>query len=196
MKGKILRGSKMLPIKPLKNKVLQFGGGNFLRAFADWMIQELNEKTNFESNVIIVKPTDNGTYNTLRRQEGLFHVLTNGIKDNKLVFDIQLITCVNQVINPYIEWDIFIKSAEDSDFRFIISNTTEAGIRFKESDQYDDQPAKEFPAKLTQWLYHRFEFFNGDKDKSCIFLPCELIESNGKKITKLHFELCLPLEFV
>lgn len=182
MNENTLQRSMISPSTLLKNKVLQFGGGNFLRAFVDWMIQELNDKTDFDSNVIVIKPTNNGAYDALRKQEGLFHVLTNGIKDGKLVSDIQLITCINQVINPYKEWDTFLKSAEDPDVRFIVSNTTEAGIQFSTNDQLEDHPAHEFPGKLTQWLYHRFEFFNGDKTKACIFLPCELIESNGQKL--------------
>ncbi|MEM0993178.1 MAG: tagaturonate reductase [Bacteroidota bacterium] len=160
-------------------KVLQFGGGNFLRAFVDWMIEELNEKTDFGGSVVVVKPTERGDYDALRAQDGLFHVLTRGIKNGNLVDTHQLISCIHQVVHPYREWDTYLKTAELESIQFIVSNTTEAGIQFSATDRMEDTPAQEFPAKLTQWLYHRFQHFEGASDKGCIFLPCELIEDNA-----------------
>lgn len=178
---KLNRTTTNLPAnKPAR--VLQFGGGNFLRAFTDWMIDELNNQTNFNAGVIIVKPTERGDYTALRKQDGLFHVQTKGIKAGKLVSDIQLIQCVQQIIHPYLEWDAFLKTAEIPTLRFIVSNTTEAGIQFNQNDLKTDNPPKEFPAKLTRWLYHRWQYFQGRPNSGCIHLPCELIKENGEQL--------------
>lgn len=167
------------------NKVLQFGGGNFLRAFTDWMIDELNKTADFNAGVIIVKPTEKSDYTALRAQDGLFHLLTNGLRNGELVAETQLIQCIQQIIHPYREWDHYLKSAESPTIRFIISNTTESGIQFSPSDQFSDSPPSEFPAKLTKWLYHRWQYFQGKAERGCIILPCELIEQNGQILQSL-----------
>ncbi|UJH68583.1 tagaturonate reductase [Allomuricauda sp. SCSIO 65647] len=163
-------------------RVLQFGGGNFLRAFADSMIEILNRKTDFDGSVIVVKPTKGGDYAALRSQDGLYHAVIDGVRDGNMVSEISLITCIRNVIHAYEQWDAFLATAEQPEIRFIISNTTEAGIAFSDKDSFDDDPPKEFPAKLTRWLYHRFLHFDGNSDKGCIVLPCELIEENGKAL--------------
>lgn len=167
------------------NKVLQFGGGNFLRGFTDWMIDELNKTADFNAGVIVVKPTEKGDYTALRAQDGLFHLLTNGLRDGELVAETQLIQCIQQIIHPYREWDQYLKSAASPTIRFIISNTTESGIQFNPSDQFSDSPPSEFPAKLTRWLYHRWQYFQGNAERGCIILPCELIEQNGQVLQSL-----------
>ncbi len=161
-------------------KILQFGGGNFLRGFVDWMIERLNEETNFNGDIVIVKPTEEGDYKVLKAQDGLFHVILNGTQSDET--EIRLITCINRVIHAYNEWDAFLKTAETPSIRYIISNTTEAGITYRDLDTNFDQPPKEFPAKLTLWLYHRFAFFQGAPDKGCILFPCELIDQNGLQL--------------
>ena len=166
--------------KPLK--ILQFGGGNFLRGFTDWMIDELNQATDFNGGVVLVKPTEKGDYTKLRQQDGLFHVLTKGIRDGQLVSEIQLIQCVQQIIHPYREWAAFLKTAEIPTLQFIVSNTTEAGIQFNKKDHNEDTPPKEFPAKLTLWLYRRWQHFQGRAESGCIHLPCELIQQNGTQL--------------
>lgn len=163
-------------------KILQFGGGNFLRAFVDWMIERLNQETAFNGDVVVVKPTARGDYQALREQDGVFHVQLNGIVDGQFQSDLHLVSCIQQIIHPYQEWTTYLESAKNPDIQFIISNTTEAGIRFNPADSMKDQPANEFPAKLTQWLYHRFQHFKGSKDATCIFLPLELIPQNGEKL--------------
>jgi len=163
-------------------KVLQFGGGNFLRAYFDWMIDILNEQTDFNGDVIIVKPTQHGRYNLLRESEGLFHVITSGIKDGKLLSEPHLVKCVQSIIHPYLAWTDYLQSAHNPTIRFIISNTTEAGIRFNPKDSKTTRPPTEFPAKLTRWLYERWQHFSGQATKACIFLPCELIENNGAQL--------------
>ncbi len=171
---------KVKSSRPLK--VLQFGGGNFLRAYIDWMFDILNEQTDFNGDVLIVKPTEQGDYQALRDQDGLYHVLTNGIQAGVLIQESHLVECVQDVIHPYQEYERFIASAHNPSFKIIVSNTTESGIQYNPEDQLTDQPAKEYPGKLTQWLYARWLHFKGDADKGCLFLPCELIERNGSHL--------------
>lgn len=163
----------------LPSKILQFGGGNFLRAFTDWIVEVLNKETSFNGGIVLVKPTERGDYEALRKQDGLYHVLLEGIKKGEFIQDNRLITCINEVIHPYRAFDQYLASAANPDMRFVISNTTEAGIVFREEDLVANQCPKEFPGKLTIWLYKRFKHFNGAPDKGCIMLPLELIEQNG-----------------
>ena len=160
-------------------KILQFGGGNFLRGFVDWIVEEYNEQTGSNWGILVVKPTQKGDYATWRQQDGLFHVLTKGIKNGQLVEESQLIKTVSRIIHPYKEWAAFLASAEQASLTYIISNTTEMGIRFSESDSITDKPPHEFPAKLTQWFYHRFKHFQGAEKAGCVVIPTELIIDNG-----------------
>ena len=169
--------TKIQKVYPIK--VMQFGGGNFLRAFVDWMIDVLNKETGFNGGVAIIKPTRGGDYAELKAQEGLFTVVLDGIKQGNLIAEKTLVSSVQEVINAYTEWQTYLDLAKNTDMRFIVSNTTEAGIKFSTEDSFEDSPPREFPAKLTVWLHHRFQHFDGDTTKGCIFLPCELIENNG-----------------
>ena len=160
-------------------RILQFGGGNFLRGFVDWMVDILNESSDFQGSVVMVKPTEKGDYHQLREQQGLFHVILKGQKKGVYHQQVDLISCVSRIIQVYDQWDEFIKTAEIASIRFVVSNTTEAGIAFSSSDTKEMRPPQEFPAKLTLWLYHRFKTFQGAEDKGCILLPCELVVGNG-----------------
>jgi len=168
--------------KTLPLKVMQFGGGNFLRAFVDWMVHVLNQETDFNGGVAIVKPTERGNYDALKSQDGLFTVVLDGIKQGELVGEKTLVDCVQEVVNPYIEWDAYLELAINPDIRFVVSNTTEAGIKFNSEDSFGHHPPREFPGKLTLWLYKRFQHFGNDVSKGCILLPCELIEDNGEAL--------------
>ena len=163
-------------------RVVQFGEGNFLRAFVDWMVDILNEKTGFDTAVQIIQPIPQGLGHRLNEQDGLYHVVLNGIQQGKPVRDIRLITCVNEVINPFTGFHNFLKAAENPDLRFIISNTTEAGIAFSARDGSPENLPETFPGKLTALLYHRYKFFQGDGGRALIILPCELIEKNGENL--------------
>ena len=165
------------PERPLR--ILQFGGGNFLRAFTDWMIDELNAQTDFNGAVAIVKPTERGDYTELRQQDGLFTLALDGIRRGELVTDRRVVRSVQQVIQPYTQRADYLALAELDTLRFVISNTTEAGIRFRPEPWPEEGMPREFPAKLTGWLHHRFRHFAGDPDRGCILLPLELIEDNG-----------------
>ncbi|WP_207431617.1 tagaturonate reductase [Sabulibacter ruber] len=181
-------------------KVVQFGEGNFLRGFVDWIIDILNEKTDFNGGVEIVQPLDKGIYQLLNKQDGLYHLVLEGIQDGNTVQDTRLITCVNHSLSPYAHYEEYLKLGENPDLEFIISNTTEAGIAFEPDDVNFDTTPGSFPGKLTALLYRRFTHFAGAKDKALTIIPCELIEKNGENLrtTVLQFaqHWNLPAEFV
>lgn len=168
--------------RPNPIRILQFGGGNFLRAFAGWMVEVLNEETGFSSDIVIVKPTAGGSYGDLKEQQGLYHVVLQGIRDGIPVTEIKRIHCVRKVLSPYEDWENYLKLAESPSICLIVSNTTEAGIVYNPAARADECPPQGFPAKLAVWLYHRFRHFGGDPAKGCVILPCELIEDNGRKL--------------
>jgi len=162
-------------------RVVQFGGGNFLRAFVDWVIEILNEETDFASGVVLVKATA-GTYDALDKQDGLFHSLLRGIQAGELVEESKLITCINRMVYPYEDFEAYLALARQSEIRFVFSNTTEAGITFTDSDKVTDVPPSSFPAKLTLFLLERYRHFDGASDKGCIIIPTELIVDNGSTL--------------
>ena len=169
-------------------KVIQFGEGNFLRAFVDWIIWNTNQKTDFNAGVVVVQPIEKGMVDMLNSQDGLYHVNLQGIDKGEAVDSIQMIDVINGGLNPYTQNDEFMALAENPDIRFVISNTTEAGIAFDPSCKLEDKPASSYPGKLTQLLYHRYNHFNGDRSKGYIILPCELIFLNGKELKKCIYQ--------
>jgi tagaturonate reductase len=179
----------ILPSRPLK--VLQFGEGNFLRAFVDWTIDILNEKTNFNGSVQIVQPIPQGMGAQVNAQDGLYHVVLTGIKNGKPFQETRLITSVKGVINPFEDYQSYLKIAEEPDLKFIVSNTTEAGITFSSSDNTPEKLPDTFPGKLTLLLYHRYQYFDGASDQGLIFMPCELIEKNGETLKKVILQYIL-----
>lgn len=169
-------------------RIIQFGEGNFLRAFVDWIIWNMNEKTDFNSSVVVVQPIDKGMVDLLNNQDNLYHVNLQGLDKGKAVNSLELIDVISRSLNPYSQFDEFMKLAEQPEMRFVISNTTEAGIAFDPACRPDDSPASSYPAKLTQLLYHRFRTFNGDKSKGLIIFPCELIFLNGHKLKETIYQ--------
>ena len=166
-------------------KVLQFGEGNFLRGFIDWQIQVLNEKTDFNGSVVVVQPRGSNKIERLNNQDGLFTLYLQGIKEGQLVNQHQVIESISRGINLVTDYPEYIKLAGAEELRFIVSNTTEAGIVFDPTDQLEDRPQKSFPGKLTAFLYHRFKAFAGDEKRGCIIIPCELIERNGERLKEI-----------
>lgn len=166
-------------------KVLQFGEGNFLRAFVDWIIDQLNEKGDFNGNVMLVQPLDRGLGDMINAQNGLYTTVLRGVQNGKPVEEFRQITSVAGCINPYAEYDAFIAQADNPDLRFFISNTTEAGIAYHEGDRLEDRPQVSFPGKVTAFLYRRYKTFGGDSSKGIIAIPCELIEKNGDNLKKI-----------
>jgi len=163
-------------------RVLQFGGGNFLRAFVDWMLDVYNEKMQADLGVLLVTPISRDKYEDWQEQDGLYHVLTRGLQNGKVVDEQYLVKSISRILHLYPRWEEFLKSAENPDMRFVISNTTEAGIRYSPDDKLTDPPPNEFPAKLTVWLYHRYRHFEGKEEAGCIFIPVELILKNGERL--------------
>jgi tagaturonate reductase len=171
--------------KNYPEKVLQFGEGNFLRAFVDWQIDVLNKTTDFNGSVVVVQPRGSKMVEKINEQDGLYTLYLQGLKDGKPVKEHTLIDAISRGIDLFTQYDQFVELAKNPDLRFIFSNTTEAGIAYDETDRLEDQPQKSYPGKLTAFLYHRFQAFNGDINKGFIVIPCELIEFNGEKLKKI-----------
>ncbi|MDR0706474.1 MAG: tagaturonate reductase [Treponema sp.] len=174
-------------VKPVKRpeKILQYGEGNFLRAFVDWMIDILNEKTDFNGNVVVAQPLEKGMADMINAQNGLYTTVLRGVQDGKTVEEFRAITSISRCVNPYSQFDEYLKLAENPDLRFVVSNTTEAGIAYNAADRLDDRPQRSFPGKVTAFLYKRFECFHGALDKTLAFIPCELIDKNGDALKAL-----------
>lgn len=170
-------------------KVLQFGEGNFLRAFADWQIDQLNQLTDFNGSVVAVQPRGSEKIKRLNEQDGLFTLFLRGIKDGKPAEEHMIVKSISRGIDLFSDYDSFKRLAAQEELRFIISNTTEAGITFEKGDRLEDRPQKTFPGKLAAFLYFRYKAFAGDAEKGCIVLPCELVEENGRKLKAPCFNM-------
>ena len=158
-------------------KVIQFGEGGFLRGFVDWMLQIVNEKTNFEGKVVVVQPIEKGMCDMLSAQDCKYTHICRGSEG----VDTRKIDVISRCVKPYEDFDSYMALAEIPTIRFIVSNTTEAGIVFNSDDKITDTPAVTFPAKVTQLLKKRFDLgLNG-----FVFLPCELIDKNGATLKKV-----------
>jgi tagaturonate reductase len=166
-------------------RVLQFGEGNFLRGFVDWMLHRMNEKGLFQGQAVVVQPIEHGLTDLLNERGGKYTMLLRGIQQGKLVDEGELITSIRRGINPYQDYQAYIACAGNPDLRFIVSNTTEAGIVYDMDNQYTDAPPSTFPGKLTVLLHKRFEAFGGDPSKGLVIVPCELIDRNGDKLKEI-----------
>ena len=163
-------------------KIIQFGEGNFLRAFIDEMVDTINEKELFNGSIVVIQPIKNGLIDILNEQDGLYTLFLRGMENGKEICKKRVITSISRGINPYKDYDAYMKCAENEDLSFVISNTTEAGIVFLDSDNLEDKPQISFPGKVTAFLYKRYRHFNGDKTKGLVFIPCELIDNNGTEL--------------
>ena len=157
-------------------RVIQFGEGGFLRGFVDWMLQKLNDRGAFNGSVAVVQPIAAGMCDLLSSQNCLYtHIIRGAEGMEKTVVDV-----ISHCVKPYEDFDAYLALAENPDARFIVSNTTEAGIVFRADDKITDTPPASFPAKLTLLLKRRFELGL----KGFILLPCELIDRNGDNLKK------------
>ncbi|MGB3143605.1 MAG: tagaturonate reductase [Maribacter sp.] len=166
-------------------KVVQFGEGNFLRAFVEYAFQTLNKEVDFNAGIAVVQPIDRGMVSMLNDQDGLYTLFTKGIKDGKEVEEKELITTIEKGIDPYANFKEYLNLAKEPELEFIISNTTEAGIAYVASDTFEMKPPSSFPAKLTKLLHERFSYFKGDKDKGLTLIPCELINYNSDTLKQI-----------
>ncbi|MDQ0617397.1 tagaturonate reductase [Arthrobacter globiformis] len=164
--------------------IMQFGAGNFLRAFVDWMITRANQSGVTRDGVAVIQATDRPSQalRQLAEQDGLFHVYLEGIKDRRPVKEVDLVTCVRSVLSAHNQFEEYDRLVISPDLRVIVSNTTEAGIEFVSGDDLSARPPRSFPAKVTALLYRRFEHFRGDPEAGLSFLCCELIEDNGSTL--------------
>jgi len=186
---KLNRKSQGLETK-LPIKVVQFGEGNFLRAFVDYAFQKLNKELGFNAGIAMVQPLENGMINMINDQDGLYTLFLNGIKKGEKIQEIDLITNVVKGINPYKEYDDYLALAKEEELQFIISNTTEAGIEYIDNDTPDMQPPTAFPARLTVLLHERFKHFNEDSAKGLTIIPCELINHNADTLKEIILKYC------
>lgn len=168
-----------LPSYP--ERMIQFGEGNFMRAFVDWQVQQMNNKGLFQGSAVLIQPLEQGLGGMLAEQDYLYTVLLNGILDGRTVSDREIMTSVSRLINPYSNYQDFLALAEDDALEFITSNTTEAGIAYHPGDRLEDAPQKSFPGKLTALLYKRFQLGK----KGFVIIPCELIDRNGEKLREI-----------
>ena len=157
-------------------KVIQFGEGGFLRGFVDWMLQKVNETTDFDGQVVVVQPIKQGMCDMLSAQDCVYTHVCRGSEG----VEVKKIDVISRCVKPYEDWNAYMALAENPDFRFVVSNTTESGIVYSDADKITDCQPKTFPAKVTLLLKKRFELgLNG-----FIFLPCELINRNGDNLKK------------
>lgn len=165
-------------------KIIQFGEGNFLRAFVDWMVEEMNQRTDFDGSVVVVKPRPGDSMKPFQAAGCRYTVCIQGQQNGEVIDLLQPVQSISRAINPYEDADAYFALAEQEGLRFVVSNTTEAGIQFDPACKLYDRPASSYPAKLTQLLYHRWQHFGGDQSKGLIILPCELILHNGVELRK------------
>jgi len=167
-------------LKNAPERVLQFGEGNFLRAFVEAFIDEMNEHAGFDGKVVIVQPIKTGLAAKINEQEGLYTLLLRGQEQNRVIDRRKVISCISRCIDPYQDFSALLECAKNPDLRFIVSNTTEAGIAFDNTCRFGDAPSRSFPGKLTRFLYERFRLHG----RGFILLPCELIDGNGRELLR------------
>ncbi|MCP1110365.1 tagaturonate reductase [Ohessyouella blattaphilus] len=171
-------------LKEAPERILQFGEGNFMRAFVDYFFDMMNEKVDFRSKVVLVQPIAPGLADMINEQEGLYTLYLRGYQDGQKVNDKRIISCVSRCLNPYNDYEEVLACADNPDLRFITCNTTEAGIAYDPNCRFEDVPASSFPGKLTQFMYRRFQKFGSEKGKGFVILACELIDNNGNELEK------------
>ncbi|MFS0869788.1 tagaturonate reductase [Paenibacillus xylanilyticus] len=162
-------------------KVLQIGEGNFLRGFVDWMLHESARQGKFHGSVVVTQPRPGGKakLGQIKDQDGLYTMITRGLSQGKVVERSEMISIFSRCMNPYEEWQAFLDLAELPSLEFVISNTTESGLKYIQSDVVEGEPVASFPGKLTVFLHQRYLRFEGDPSRGLIHLPCELLEGNG-----------------
>ncbi len=167
-------------VTDMKETVIQFGEGNFLRGFFDYFLDVMNKKGLYDGKAVVIQPREGGKCALLNAQDGKYNLYLKGVENGEIKREHHFIEAISRCIDPYKSFEEYIYLADDPDFRFIVSNTTEAGIAFDETCRFDDKPCKSFPGKLTQLLYRRY------KKGLCgfIILPCELIDNNGTELKK------------
>lgn len=175
-------GYKGYILEEAPEKILQFGEGNFLRAFVDYWFDVSNERVGWNGKAVLVQPIAQGLAEQINRQEGLYTLYLRGRENGEKVDRKRVISSVSRCLNPYEKagYDAMMQVAESDDLEYIVSNTTEAGIVYDPACRKEDCPPASFPAKLTQVLYRRWQAGK----KPVVILSCELIDNNGKELEK------------
>ncbi|PRP68054.1 tagaturonate reductase [Nonlabens agnitus] len=176
--------------RKLPIKVVQFGEGNFLRAFIEYAFQKLNQKTNFNAGIAVVQPIDRGMVDMLNDQDGLYTLFLKGIKKGEEIQHQELMTNIVKGVDPYKNFADYLSLAKEEELQFIISNTTEAGIAYVATDSMEMKPPSSFPAKLTVLLHERFQYFQGNPEKGLTIIPCELINHNSETLKEIIYKYC------
>ena len=166
-------------------KVLQFGEGNFLRAFVDWMIDKANRDGIYHGSIVLCQPIAQGLKDMINAQDGVYTLAMRGAENGQPVENIEVITSVSRCINPYENYEDLMEIARSANLEVVVSNTTEAGIAYHAGDKLTDRPPVSFPAKVTAFLYERYKAFHGDPEKGLLFLPVELIDNNGAELKRI-----------
>jgi tagaturonate reductase len=170
----------------LPEKIIQFGEGNFLRGFVDWMVHETNKQGLFNGKVVAIQPTPHGrVVPKLNAQDGLYTLALRGIENGQVVESNEIISSISRGINPYSDWDQVLKVAESPDIQFIFSNTTEAGLTYLQEDYDEKDSPLSFPGKVAAFLYHRYKIMNASPEAGMVIIPCELVEENGDLLKEL-----------
>lgn len=164
----------------MKETVIQFGEGNFLRGFFDYFLDVINKKELYEGKAVVIQPRAGGKCALLSEQNSKYNLYLRGIQNGEIKKEHIYVESISRCVDPYKNFEEYISLADNPDFRFIVSNTTEAGIVFDDNCKFEDKPCKSFPGKLTQLLYRRYK--NGLN--GFIILPCELIDNNGAELKK------------
>ncbi len=175
------------PNRPIK--VMQFGEGNFLRAFVDWILQKMNNAKVFDGGVVVVQPMPFGRVENLKEQDGLYTLYLQGLQNGKAERVYEVIDVLEDYLNPFTDYAKYLDYAKSTDLEFIISNTTEAGIAFDPTDTDFSVTPKSYPGKLLAFLKARYDYFNGDLTKGLEIIPCELIDYNGDTLKQVLVEL-------
>ncbi|MGE7878716.1 tagaturonate reductase [Peribacillus muralis] len=173
-------------------KVLQIGEGNFLRGFFDWMIAECNKQGHFKGSIAVTqpRPSGKGKIEEMKQQDGCYTLMLRGSHQGVKVEHTEVISVFSKVINPYEDWREFLTLAKIPTLEFIVSNTTEAGLKYQPTPLVEGKPIEAFPGRLTAFLYQRFLHFGGASDKGLIMLPCELLERNGDSLKQCVLKYC------
>lgn len=183
----------------LPEKVLQFGSGAFLRAFADYFIDRANQRGIFNGRAVIVQSLEGGRADALNRQDGLYTVFLRGLERGEKKEERRVVASVSRALPARTEWNDVLACARNPQLEIILSNTTEVGISLDERDDLSLKPPRSFPGKLTAFLYERCRAFNGSTQAGMVIIPCELTENNGMRLREIVLELSrrwrLPKQF-
>lgn len=184
----------------LPEKVVQFGTGGFLRAFADFFIDEANRAGVFNGRVVMVGSTGSGRVKAINEQGGLYTLRIQGLDKGEIIDRYHIVGAVSRALSAADDWDNVLACARNPEIELVISNTTEVGISYDPDDTLSGAAPNSFPGKLTAFLYERAKTFSFDEGKGLVVLPCELIEGNGAALREIVMLLAdnwkLPSEFI